>query len=122
MTVASFYVADVTLFDGRRVQSHRGVLVQGERIAWVGAHARTPREAARARTVDGAGATLSPGLIDCHVHLAMDGTADFAAEAQALNEPRAVAKATANLRTHLSAGVTSVRDLGGPGIAELGRC
>ncbi|MGZ4131618.1 MAG: amidohydrolase family protein [Actinomycetota bacterium] len=120
--MASFYVADVTLFDGRRVQQHRGVLVQGERIAWVGAHARTPREAARARTVDGAGATLSPGLIDCHVHLAMDGTADFAAEAQALNEPRAVVKATANLRRHLAAGVTSVRDLGGRGIAELGRC
>ena len=45
--MASFYVADVTLFDGRRVQPHRGVVVQGERIAWVGAHARAPREAAR---------------------------------------------------------------------------
>jgi imidazolonepropionase-like amidohydrolase len=122
VTVASFYVADVTLFDGRRVQAHRGVLVQGERVAWVGAHTRAPREAVRARAVDGAGATLSPGLIDCHVHLSMDGTADFASEAQALNEARAVAKATANLRRHLAAGVTSVRDLGGPGIAELSRC
>jgi imidazolonepropionase-like amidohydrolase len=120
--MTSFYVADVTLFDGHRVQQRRGVLVEGERIAWVGAHVRAPRDAASVRAVDGRGRTLTPGLIDVHVHLAMDGSADFAEEGRALNEARAVAKATQNLLRHLSAGVTTVRDLGGPGIAELSRC
>jgi imidazolonepropionase-like amidohydrolase len=117
--VASTYIADVTLFDGARVKSHHGVLVDGERIAWVGAHTRAPKEARAARAVDGAGRTLTPGLIDCHVHLNFDGTVDFAAEAATLDEALGAIKGTANLRRHLEAGVTTVRDLGGQGTCQL---
>jgi imidazolonepropionase-like amidohydrolase len=116
-----FYVADVTVFDGARVRNHQGVLVRGERIAWVGAHARAPREASSVREVDGAGRTLTPGLIDCHVHLSMDGSADFAGEADGLTPTVAAIKGTMNLRRHLAAGVTSVRDLGGPAACDLAR-
>ena len=119
--MASFYVADVTLFDGARVRRHAGVLVDGGRIAWVGAHARAPREATTARAIDGAGKTLTPGLIDCHVHLNFDGGADFAAEAAGMGLARAAIKGTVNLRRHLAAGVTSVRDLGGIGTCELAK-
>ena len=59
------------------------------------------------------GATLTPGLIDCHVHLQFDGAGDFAAEARALTPAMAALKAAANLRRHLANGVTTVRDLGG---------
>ena len=121
MTVAPFYLADVTLFDGTRVRRHAGVLVAEGRIAWVGAHARAPREASTARAIDGAGKTLTPGLIDCHVHLSMDGSADFAGEAAAMNDQLAAIKGTMNLRRHLAAGVTSVRDLGGGASCQLSK-
>jgi imidazolonepropionase-like amidohydrolase len=117
--MAGTYVANVTVFDGRRVGRARGVLVDGERIAWVGAHARAPREARDARPVDGSGKSLTPGLIDCHVHLTFDGSADFQAEARELDATTAALKATANLRRHLANGVTSIRDLGGLGTGRL---
>jgi imidazolonepropionase-like amidohydrolase len=113
------YLADLTLFDGAKVRAHQGVLIEGERIAWVGAHPRAPRAARDARAVDGAGLTLTPGLIDCHVHLNFDGSADFAGEAATLDEAIGAIKGTANLRRHLEAGVTTVRDLGGQGTCQL---
>ena len=108
------YVARVTLFDGHTIKKKAGVLVSDGTIAWVGSHARAPREARRADRIEGSGKTLSPGLIDCHVHLCFDGSADFAGEAAELTEARAVIKAVRNLRRHLEHGVTTVRDLGGP--------
>jgi imidazolonepropionase-like amidohydrolase len=119
--MAGFYVAGVTLFDGNRVRRRQGVLVDDGRIAWVGAHARAPREASGARSVEGDGKTLTPGLIDCHVHLAMDGSSDFASEAAALTPALAAIKGTANLRKHLTAGVTTVRDLGSPSTGDLAK-
>lgn len=119
--MGGFYVADATVFDGARVRARQGVLVQGDRIVWVGPHARAPREARAVRAIGGAGRTLTPGLVDCHVHLAMDGSADFAGEAAAMNALLAVIKGTMNLRRHLAAGVTSVRDLGGPASCELSK-
>jgi imidazolonepropionase-like amidohydrolase len=114
------YVANVTLFDGRTVKSKRGVLFGEEGIAWVGAHARTPREARDARVVDGAGRTLLPGLIDVHVHLQFDGAADFEAESKGLTTPgHAAIKAVVNARRNLEAGITTVRDLGGMGGASI---
>jgi len=115
----SIYIANVTLFDGHRVRRRQGVLIDGERIAWVGSHARASREARAARSVEGAGRTLTPGLVDCHVHLNFDGGPDFAAEASELNTPLAAIKSTANAGKHLAAGVTTVRDLGGLGTCEL---
>jgi imidazolonepropionase-like amidohydrolase len=107
------YVSNATLFDGRSVRHKAGVLVSDGIIAWTGPHARAPREARAAAEVEGTGKTLTPGLVDCHVHLSFDGTADFAGEAAELTEARAVLKAVRNLRRHLEHGVTTVRDLGG---------
>ncbi|MEP6759105.1 MAG: amidohydrolase family protein [Actinomycetota bacterium] len=115
----TFYIADATVFDGARVRRHAGVLVDGDRIAWVGAHARAPREASKARAIDGVGKTLTPGLIDCHVHLNFDGGTDFAAEASVSNDIAAALRGVQNLRKHLAVGVTTVRDLGGVGTCEL---
>lgn len=106
------YFANATLFDGRTVRTKAGVLTSNGTIEWAGAHARAPRSARAAREVDAAGRTLAPGLIDCHVHLCWDGTADFAAESRAMTEGRAALKAARNARRHLERGVTTVRDLG----------
>jgi imidazolonepropionase-like amidohydrolase len=109
------YFAGVTLFDGRRLRPGVGVLVSNGSIAWVGSDRRAPREARAAVEVPGDGRTLGPGLIDCHVHLCFDGSADFAREAQELDEAWATVKAVRNAARHLARGVTTVRDLGGPG-------
>src|SRR6266705_256278 len=116
------YFADVTLFDGHAVKQRAGVLVDGGMIGWVGAHRRAPREAKAAKAVEGAGRTLTPGLIDCHVHLCFDGGPDFVAEAQ-VSEAYAAVKCIGNAARQLRAGVTAVRDLGGIGavVCEVGR-
>jgi imidazolonepropionase-like amidohydrolase len=108
------YISDVTLFDGRTVRRTAGVLIDDGRIQWVGAHARRPRAARSAEAVDGRGRTLTPGLFDCHVHLCFDGGANFVDEAR-VSEATAALKCVRNAERHLTAGVTTVRDLGGPG-------
>lgn len=112
-SVMSRYFSNVTVFDGRTLKTRQGVHVAGGTIEWVGAHARAPRVARAAAEVEGAGRTLTPGLIDCHVHLIFDGEADFEGESRGLTPTRAAIKAVRNARRHLRAGVTTVRDLGG---------
>jgi imidazolonepropionase-like amidohydrolase len=114
------YFGGVTLFDGRTVRERAGVLVDGPTVAWVGTHGEQPpgdRE-----EVDAEGAMLSPGLIDCHVHLCFDGVADFLGESN-VTEAFAAVKCVKNGERHLAAGVTTVRDLGGMGavVAEVGK-
>ena len=119
----SHYFSNVTVFDGRTVKTKQGVHVAGGTIEWVGPHARAPRIARAASDVDGTGRTLTPGLIDCHVHLSFDGGADFAGEAAGLTQAIAAIKAARNATRHLAHGVTTVRDLGGvySAICDVGR-
>ncbi len=116
------YLGGVTLFDGRSVRRKAGVLVDGGAVGWVGPHARAPRAARSAAPVDGMGRLLTPGLIDCHVHLCFDGGANFVEEAR-VTEPYAAIKCVGNGQRQLAAGVTTVRDLGGFGavVCEVAR-
>ena len=109
------YFSDVAVFDGRTLKTRQGVLVEDGTISWVGPHARAPKLASAALEVEGAGRTLTPGLIDCHVHLCFDGGADFAGEARELTAALSVVKAVRNAARQLERGVTTVRDLGGWG-------
>ncbi|MGH2680077.1 MAG: amidohydrolase family protein [Actinomycetota bacterium] len=114
------YLANVTVFDGRARKERQGVLFGAEGIAWIGPHARAPKDAIDAREVDGAGKMLLPGLIDVHVHLQFDGSADFEQESRELTTPGfAAIKAVVNAKRNLDAGVTTVRDLGGMGGASI---
>ncbi len=118
------YLADVTLFDGHTRRSRQGVLVEDGRVAWVGAHARAPRSARAAAALGGTGRTVTPGLIDTHVHLCFDGSADFAGEAREMtSDAAATVKAVRNAARTLERGVTTVRDLGGRGdaVIQVGR-
>ena len=113
------YLADVTLFDGRARRARQGVLIEGDRIVWVGSHARAPRGARGAHEL-ARGLTVTPGLIDAHVHLCFDGSADFAAEAREMpSVAAATVKAVRNAAITLRHGVTTVRDLGGRGDAAI---
>jgi len=57
---------------------------------------------------------VTPGLIDAHVHLLMDGGADPVGALRAASGVQRVLQAQAHMRQQLTAGVTAVRDLGGP--------
>lgn len=97
----SFAVIGAAVFDGSGgpVLPDRTVVVHDGRIIELGS-AGEVQAPATARVIDGAGATLLPGLVDLHVHL------DFA-------RPETV----------LAGGVTTVRDLGWPAgrLGELRR-
>jgi imidazolonepropionase-like amidohydrolase len=62
-------IADVTVFDaeGARLEPHRDVLIDGNRIISVAPAGAPPHGA---RVIDGRGKTLLPGLWDMHAHVA----------------------------------------------------
>ncbi len=92
-------------------QSRATLLIDGERIAAV-EPARAKSRFRGAIELDGQGLTVLPGLIDCHVHLALGGEADVVRTLR--EEPPALTllKATRFARLTLEAGFTTVRDLG----------
>jgi imidazolonepropionase-like amidohydrolase len=106
------------LFDGvGEIRTGASVLVRGGRIAEVGERLVAPPGA---EVIDLGDATLLPGLVDAHTHLALHA-GDY--DQQLLRETpelRAI-HAVVNARKTLEAGVTTVRDLGneGAGFADL---
>ena len=92
------------------VKTNQVILIEGERIKSVGPAASTPIPAGAA-TIDLGNATVMPGLIDTHVHLASDPSIPYA-ERFLISVPRQGMIAAANARRTLLAGVTSVRNLG----------
>jgi imidazolonepropionase-like amidohydrolase len=86
------------------------IVVEGDRLAYVGAAASVPGGAAE-RVVDGGGMFALPGFIDLHVHFATEGP-DLLAQA-ALPASYTAVLAADRMRRTLEAGVTAVRDLCG---------
>lgn len=66
-----------------------------------------------------AAAVAIPGLVDCHVHLALSGGADVEQEARASGPAGRQNLIETNAFRHLQSGVTTVRDLGSPEDAVL---
>lgn len=67
----------------------------------------------------GEGSTLLPGLIDTHVHLAFDGSADPVERVRSADELERLAIMLKSARELLSAGVTTARDLGAPDLLDV---
>lgn len=109
MTTA-FVNGTVFVGDGR-ILEHATVLVEGERIVKVVEGDVVIPQNAHAIPLDGR--TLSPGFIDCHVHLCLDGSADPITVLMREPLPITTLKAAQFARQTLMAGITSVRDLGG---------
>ena len=97
------------VFDGvsEQIIEDGAVLVEDGRIVSVGPARTLPSE-----VVDLGDATLLPGLVDTHVHLVWSASAEphevVARESRALTALRCAS----NAALHLSAGVTTVRDVG----------
>ena len=72
-----------------------------------------------AHVLDFAGATLLPGLVDTHVHLAFDASADPVGSLAERADDAALAAMAAAGRASLRAGVTTLRDLGDRGYLSL---
>src|SRR5262245_25022524 len=94
-------LSGAALIDGTGTEPVRGrsVVIEDGRIVDVVDDARLPQGS----RIDLSGATLLPGLINCHVHLSVTAI-----------------KAAVRARQTLDAGVTTVRDLGGRDYCELG--
>jgi imidazolonepropionase-like amidohydrolase len=93
------------------------VLIEGERILAAGrtADIGTPDGAA---VIEAPRATLIPGLIDAHVHLAYSGVPHkraFRAELVELSYPAIALRAASYARETLRHGFTAVRDMHAPG-------
>src|SRR5579871_1117667 len=101
------------LFDGLSDATipHPLVLIEDGRIARVGQQEATPLPDG-VQTIDLPGATLLPGLIDCHVHLIFDGSAEPVPHLLAESDNHALLRMTAHAAAMLSAGITTTRDLG----------
>lgn len=97
------------------------LLMAGDRILALGSHRALTAEGAleAEETVDGAGATLLPGLIDAHVHLALDGSADPMTGLLHAADATAALHTARNAALTLRAGITSVRDMGSKNFIDL---
>lgn len=92
------------------------VLIEGERIVAVGADLAIPDGV---RVIDLGGATLLPGLIDCHTHIASGDPADYYDDLfRRSHVDKAVAAPVYALRT-LEAGFTTVREVGAPELVDV---
>jgi imidazolonepropionase-like amidohydrolase len=95
------------------------ILIEGERIAAAGANVAIP---AGAEVIDLGGATVLPGLIDCHTHLLQNYNGELKGDdpnmiltvTQMSTAKRALLGAAMG-REDLEAGITTVRDLGNSG-------
>jgi imidazolonepropionase-like amidohydrolase len=93
------------------------VVVEGERVVHVGpaAGVAVPDHAT---VIDAPHATLMPGMIDTHVHLAYDGAIEWSSYKLAtvtLGYPALALRAAAHAAETLRWGFTAVRDLNAPG-------
>jgi imidazolonepropionase-like amidohydrolase len=106
------------LFDGTDATPvpNPTVVVHGDVIVSVEAGGPVPQGAT---VVDLPGATIVPGLIDAHVHLAFDASDDPVGHLAHLDDATALAAMAVAARTAVRGGVTTVRDLGDRGYLSL---
>ncbi|MGH9868519.1 MAG: amidohydrolase family protein [Candidatus Polarisedimenticolia bacterium] len=118
--IAAAEQAKLALTGGRLIDGHGGppiansvILIEGERIKAIGTVENLPVPAGY-KTLSTEGMSVLPGLWDMHVHLMINGHADY--EHWDRTYPARFEKEIMPASAHqlLMAGVTSARDLGGP--------
>ena len=98
---------------GKAPQKDRAVLVRDGRIAGLGEAEELVRDASPdAEQVDLGEACLIPGLIDAHTHLSLAGDGRSYVELFAESDEMMVLAGAMNMRRHLLAGITTLREHG----------
>jgi len=108
------------LIDGSGAAAVPGmaVVIEGERVTRVCRAADLGELPDGVSVIDAPGATLMPGMIDAHVHLAYDGSPrplDYKLATLSDSYPALALQAVRHARDTLRAGITAVRDLNAPG-------
>lgn len=106
------------------VISDGAVVIDGELIAWVGSAEDLPEKYAGpdVSVTDLAGATVMPGLVDCHMHISFGEPQSEEELYLYTPSPYRAIRAATNAEKVLLAGVTSACDPGGPvGVAAAVR-
>lgn len=106
------------IFDGEVSLGRGTVLVEDGRIVDVDTTGADPPPAAELVEL-GPDTCLLPGLIDAHVHLAFDATADVVGSLGRMDDGMLLAAMEEGAGRALRAGVTTVRDLGDRGFLSL---
>ncbi len=113
----TLYHGGAVIDDGELLPAGHAVLVERDTIRDVAPESRFAGYSGP-RT-DLAGATLLPGLIDCHVHLCFGAEADVMPLLSQLRPADFALRALANAQAGLRGGITTMRDLGGQDYAEI---
>ncbi len=80
------------------------LLVERDRLRWVGPVAELPAEAAGAEVIELGGALVTPGLVDCHTHLVYGGNRALEFEQRLLGASYAdIARAGGGIRSTVAA-------------------
>lgn len=100
------------IIDGKGdIISNGFVGIEGNLITELGT-GPAPQKGSDWERIDLQGRTLMPGIIDCHVHLCLDGSADPFLSLPQTPDPLLALKAYQSAYLTLLAGVTTVRDMG----------
>ncbi len=105
------------IFDGESMLEGQALLVEGETIARIAPLAEF--EGFAGERIDTTGATLLPGLIDCHVHLNFTASGDPRGSLDKMGPGQIVLTALANAQKSLAGGITALRDCGGKDYLEF---
>ncbi|MBS1254031.1 MAG: hypothetical protein MAG451_03087 [Anaerolineales bacterium] len=113
-------IENATVIDGtgRAAQPNTSILIDGERIAWIGPADAVDRSKPIEQTIDAGGKYVIPGLIDAHVHVCWNGR-ESVPELIKRNRDDLLLEAVTTLRSVLASGTTAVRDIGGQDYMEM---
>lgn len=124
MTGGSIVLRDARIADGRGARDGTGVrhdvrIVDGRIAAIELAAADEPAAPGDPGTLDLGGRWLVPGLMNAHAHLCLDGGPDPEATLRDETHAATVVRSAARLAATVAAGVTTIRDVGGPDGIDL---
>lgn len=111
----SLLILTERLFDGvdGNTKSGQAVLITGGRIVAVGSKEEVQAQTAPdVKTLDLGPVCLTPGLIDSHTHLSLAGDGRPYAAMFSESDEMMVLTGAMNLRRHLAAGITTIREHG----------
>jgi len=115
--VTDLLLRDARVVDARGAREGRlDLLIRAGRLAAIGEHLdASAHEAGDAEIVTLSGRWLAPGLMNAHAHACLDGGPDPETVLHGETRSETVVRSIARLEATLRAGVTTIRDVGGPG-------